>query len=90
VALSDESLVVAFTKGFHAGEVTGRSDHVERIREALEQVFGRKLRLETEVRDERPETQNPEGNGEEGSNTSAVELVRKGLSAEVVEEVRSS
>jgi DNA polymerase III gamma/tau subunit len=90
IELSDDSLTVAFEKEFHATELERRPDHIERITGALEGIFGRKLRLETAVRPgERPSTNAVEEDA--GSpDDSPVDLVRKGLGAEVVEEVTRS
>jgi DNA polymerase-3 subunit gamma/tau len=87
VDLNEQRILVGFGKSFHAEQITKRADLLERITGIIAQVFGRKLRLETTVGD-RP--------GEEASSTaevapsSAVDLVRSGLAAEVVEEVSRS
>ena len=85
-----DTLVVGFAKEFHAVELAKRPDHLERVNAALEQVFGRKVRIDPQVRsaDERPAAvQTPAVEVEEGD--TAVDLVRKGLSAEVVDEVKT-
>ena len=88
VSVSEDVLVVAFEKEFHASELAKRPDHIERITAVLEGVFGRKLGLETEVRPgERPAAA-PEI--EASPADGPVDLVRKGLGAEVVEEVTRS
>lgn len=87
IEVTDDRLVVGFEKEFHADALAKRSDHTERVNAVLEGVFGRKVRLETAIRpSERPRKTNPEI----GSNDdSPVDLVKKGLGAEVVEEVQS-
>src|SRR5581483_310006 len=45
-----DKLVVGFAKEFHAVELGKRPDHMERVNAAIEQVFGRKLRLDPQVR----------------------------------------
>jgi DNA polymerase-3 subunit gamma/tau len=88
VEVTEDSVVVGFEKEFHAGELQKRSDHIARITAVLEDVFGRKLRLETEVRPgERPSDGPPEAGSPDDS---PEDLVRKALGAEVVEEVRRS
>jgi len=85
-----DKLVVGFAKEFHAVELGKRPDHMERVNAAIEQVFGRKLRLDPQVRsaDERPVVaETPAVEVEEGD--TAVDLVRKGLGAEVVDEVKT-
>jgi len=84
VEANEQRILVGFDKPFHAEEITKRSDHIERISGVIAQVFGRKLRLETVV-GERPS----DGGASSGEVTppSAVDLVRNGLAAEVVEEV---
>jgi hypothetical protein len=88
IEVTPDALIVAFEKEFHAAELGKRPDHIERITSVLEGIFGRKLTLETEVRPgERPLA----GAEEVGSpDDSPVDLVRKGLGAEVVEEVTKS
>jgi DNA polymerase-3 subunit gamma/tau len=89
VEASDQRFIVGFAKKFHADELGKRPDHVERVNAALEQVFGRKLRMEAEVRpDERPLNVD-ELVVEASDQDTPVDLVRKGLGAEVVEEVQS-
>jgi DNA polymerase III subunit gamma/tau len=89
VELTPDSLVVGFEKDFHATELMKRPDHIERITGVLEQVFGRKLRLDTEVRPgERP--QSPVADIGSTPDDSPVDIVKKGLGAEVVEEVTRS
>ena len=81
--------MVGFAKEFHAVELNKRADHLARVNEALEQVFGRKVRIDAQVRpDERPAPAGaPVVEVEEGD--TAVDLVRKGLGAEVVDEVKT-
>lgn len=89
VELRDDAFVVAFEKDFHAVELSKRADHIERITSVLEGVFGRKLSLETDVRPgERPASDVEEEVG--SPDDSPVDLVRKGLGGEVVEEVTRS
>jgi DNA polymerase-3 subunit gamma/tau len=90
VQTTDDTLIVGFAKEFHAAELAKRADHMERVNNALEQVFGRKVRIDPQVRsaDERPAVpQAPVVEVEEGD--TAVDLVRKGLGAEVVDEVKT-
>jgi DNA polymerase III subunit gamma/tau len=88
IEATQDRLVVGFEKEFHAEQLTKRPDHIERINNVLPQVFGRKIRLDAQVRPgERPGSEAPAGNGAESS---AVDLVREGLGAEVVEEVTKS
>jgi hypothetical protein len=89
IELGADGLVVAFEKDFHATELMKRPDHIERITGVLEQVFGRKLRLDTEVRPgERPQA--PVADIGSTPDDSPVDIVKKGLGAEVVEEVTRS
>lgn len=91
VEISDDTLTVAFEKEFHATELERRPDHIERITGVLEGVFGRKLSLETEVRPgERPNAAEAEADEASSPDDSPVDLVRKGLGGEVVEEVTRS
>lgn len=91
VEISDDTLTVAFEKEFHATELERRPDHIERITAVLEGVFGRKLSLETEVRPgERPNAAEAQADETSSPDDSPVDLVRKGLGAEVVEEVTRS
>ncbi|HYZ92917.1 MAG TPA: DNA polymerase III subunit gamma/tau [Actinomycetota bacterium] len=91
IEATDDTLTVAFEKDFHATELEKRPDHIERITAVLEGVFGRKLRLETEVRPgERPSTAAAEAEEAASPDDSPVDLVRKGLGGEVVEEVTRS
>jgi DNA polymerase-3 subunit gamma/tau len=86
-----DTFKVAFEKDFHASELEKRPDHIERITSVLEGVFGRKLSLETEVRPgERPGAAAGEADEESSPDDSPVDLVRKGLGGEVVEEVTRS
>jgi len=89
VEAGEDKLVVGFTKEFHAAELAKRTDHLDRVNGALEEVFGRKLRIEPQVRaDERPPGADaPIVDAQEGD--TPVDLVRKGLAAEVVDEVKS-
>ncbi len=90
VELTPDSLIVGFEKDFHATELLKRPDHIERITGVLEQVFGRKLKMETEVRPgERPAGEQVEVI-ESTPDDSPVDIVKKGLGAEVVEEVTRS
>jgi DNA polymerase III subunit gamma/tau len=90
VELTPDSLIVGFEKDFHATELLKRPDHIERITGVLEQIFGRKLRLDTEVRPgERPAGEAAEV-VESAPDDSPVDIVKKGLGAEVVEEVTRS
>jgi DNA polymerase-3 subunit gamma/tau len=91
IEIADNKLVVGFDKDFHAQELVGKVEHVQRITDVLEQVFGRKLSLDPQVRSgERPS----ESNGGNGSSNDgahdAVDLVKRGLGAEVVGEVTTS
>jgi DNA polymerase-3 subunit gamma/tau len=87
IELDEERLVIGFEKEFHAGELTKRPDHLTRVNTAIAEVLGRKVQLVTEVRPaERP---NDDRAAEEIEEQSPVDLVKKGLGAEVVEEVQS-
>jgi DNA polymerase-3 subunit gamma/tau len=88
IALETDKLVVGFDKGFHAQELSSKVEHVQRVTDVLEQVFGRKLILEPQVREgERPRMEN---GAADAPGHDPVDLVKRGLSAEVVEEVRTS
>jgi hypothetical protein len=89
VEAGEDRLVVGFAKEFHAVELGKRPDHLERVNAALAEVFGRKLRIDPQIRpDELPVHAHPPAvEAEEGD--TAVDLVRKGLGAEVVDEVKS-
>jgi hypothetical protein len=88
--LTPDSLVVGFEKDFHATELLKRPDHIERITGVLEQIFGRKLRLDTEVRPGERPAGAPAEVVESTPDDSPVDIVKKGLGAEVVEEVTRS
>jgi hypothetical protein len=92
IDVDDARLVVGFEKAFHAEELQKRPIHIERITGVLEEVFGRKLRLDPEVRP--GETPGASAGSSDGSGSSPEEspedLVRKALGAEVVEEVGKS
>ncbi len=89
IEVSDDSLLVGFEKDFHAAELMKRPGHIERITGVLEQVFGRKLRLDSEVREgEKPQA--PMEDMGVSPDDSPVDIVKKGLGAEVVEEVTRS
>jgi DNA polymerase-3 subunit gamma/tau len=89
IEATDDKLIVGFEKDFHAEQLKKRPEHIERITGVLEEVFGRKLRLEPQVRaGERP---NDHASGaDQADEVSAEDLVRKTLGAEVVEEVSNS
>jgi DNA polymerase-3 subunit gamma/tau len=89
VEAGTDRFVVGFAKKFHAEELGRRPDHVERVNSALEQVFGRKLRMEAEVRPEERPVKVDEIADAAGADDTPVDLVRKGLGAEVVEEVQT-
>jgi DNA polymerase-3 subunit gamma/tau len=83
VELATDRLVVGFDKAFHAQQLQDKPEHVARITEVLEQIFGRKLALDPQLRDgeQRPDdgsTQQPK------DELDAVDLVKRGLGAEVV------
>jgi DNA polymerase-3 subunit gamma/tau len=89
VELATDRLIVGFEKAFHAQELQNKPEHVSRITDVLAQIFGRKLMLEPLIGSgaERPDdgsTAEPE------SDVDAVDLVKRGLGAEVVGEVRST
>jgi DNA polymerase-3 subunit gamma/tau len=89
VDVDDSRILVGFEKDFHAEQLRKRPEHIERITGVLEEVFGRKLRLEPDVRP----GQRPGGSGSSDAGpteASAEDLVRKALGAEVVEEVSKS
>jgi hypothetical protein len=89
VELTDERLLIGFEKEFHAGELAKRPDHIARVKAALEEVFGRKIDLATDVRPaDRPQSADQPAPAETEDQT-AVDLVKRGLGAEVVEEVQS-
>ena len=89
IEATDDKLVVGFEKDFHAEQLKKRPEHIERITGVLEEVFGRKLRLEPQVRaGERPGENG--GGADQDDEVSATDLVRKTLGAEVVEEVGNS
>jgi DNA polymerase III subunit gamma/tau len=84
IEIDEERVLVGFDKAFHADTLSKRPEHVERLTGVLSQVFGRRLRFETEVRPGgRPEA----GAVQEVSEPSAIDLVKTGLGAEIVEEV---
>ena len=89
VEAGEDKLVVGFAKEFHAVELAKRPDHLERVNTALEQIFGRKIRIDPQVRpDEQPARGEPAAvQADEGD--TPVDLLRKGLSAEVVDEVKT-
>ncbi len=90
VEVDDDKLVVGFEKDFHAEQLKKRPEHIERITGVLAEVFGRKLRLEPQVRvGERPGDSAGGKSGAMGEE-SPEDLVRKTLGAEVVEEVSNS
>ncbi len=90
IEATEDKLVVGFEKDFHAEQLKKRPEHIERITGVLEEVFGRKLRLEPQVRaGERPGDTGPPGASDAGE-VSPEDLVRKTLGAEVVEEVSNS
>jgi DNA polymerase-3 subunit gamma/tau len=88
VEIAGDKLVVGFDKDFHAQELVTKVEHIQRVNDVLEQVFGRKLQLDPQVRSgERPDGAN--GNGGDGNGAhDAVDLVRRGLGAEVVGEAK--
>jgi DNA polymerase III subunit gamma/tau len=89
IEVTDDKLVVGFEKDFHAEQLKKRPEHIERITKVLDEVFGRKLRLEPQVRaGERPGE--APGGADQADEVSAEDLVRKTLGAEVVEEVSNS
>jgi DNA polymerase III subunit gamma/tau len=90
IEVANDKLVVGFDKDFHAQELVGKVEHVQRITDVLEQVFGRKLALDPQVRaGDRPQTSGGNGTSNTGAHD-AVDLVKRGLGAEVVGEVSSS
>jgi DNA polymerase-3 subunit gamma/tau len=89
IELDDDRLVVGFEKNFHAEQLTNRPDHITRINTVLSGVLGRKVHMQAEVRPgEHPGKEAPAENG--GGAPSAVDLVREGLGAEVVEEAQKT
>ena len=89
IEVTDDKLVVGFEKDFHAEQLKKRPEHIERITGVLEEVFGRKLRLEPQVRAGEKPGENG-GGADQADEVSATDLVRKTLGAEVVEEVGNS
>jgi DNA polymerase III subunit gamma/tau len=92
IAIEGDKLVVGFDKDFHAQELITKVDHVQRVNDVLEQVFGRKVILEPRVQpDGRPNgTSNGSGESTEPAAVDAVDLARRALGAEVVGEVTKS
>jgi DNA polymerase-3 subunit gamma/tau len=90
IEVNEKTLVVGFEKAFHAEELQKRPDHIERITAVLEEVFGRKLRLDPQVRPGERPGDTALAAGGATSEESAEDLVRKTLGAEVVEEVSNS
>jgi DNA polymerase-3 subunit gamma/tau len=89
VQADEDKLVVAFAKEFHAAELNKRPDHLERVNAALSQVFGRKIHMDAQVRPgDKPAPAEPPA-VEAADGDTPVDLVRKGLAAEVVDEVRT-
>jgi DNA polymerase-3 subunit gamma/tau len=90
IEIAGDKLVVGFDKDFHAQELVNKVEHVQRVTDVLEQVFGRKLMLDAQVRSGgRPdEGEATHGNGNGAQD--AVDLVRRGLGAEVVGEVTTT
>ena len=86
VELDGDKLIVGFDRDFHAEQLTSKPEHVQRLNDVMEQVFGRKLNLKPQV-GARPSETGSNGDAQEHD---AVDLVKKGLGAEVVEEVSSS
>jgi DNA polymerase III subunit gamma/tau len=86
IEIEGDRLIVGFERGFHAQEILKRHDHIQRITDVLEQVFGRKINLDAQVKPgERPGNENvapPEQD--------AADLVKRALGAEVVGEVSKS
>lgn len=87
VELTSDRLVVGFDKAFHAQELTNKPEHIARITEVLEQVFGRKLMLDPQIAGERPDDGSSAAPATE---VDAVDLVKRGLGAEVISEVPSN
>jgi DNA polymerase-3 subunit gamma/tau len=88
VELAPDRLIVGFAKEFHAQELTNKPEHITRVTEVLEQIFGRKLQLEPQVggvqRPSNCEAATP------ASEVDAVDLVKRGLGAEVIGEVSTT
>ena len=92
IEIADNKLVVGFDKDFHAQELVTKVEHVQRVNDVLEQVFGRKLTLDPQVRSgERPNEHGSNGGGGNGNSAQdAVDLVKRGLGAEIVGEVTAT
>ena len=85
--IAGDKLVVGFDKGFHAQELTAKVEHVQRVNDVLEQIFGRKLTLDPQVRAGQRPADAASANGGNGNGADdAVDLVRRGLGAEIVGE----
>ena len=87
VELTEKALVVGFDQPFHAETLMTRPEHVQRINDVLEQVFGRKVLLKTDVGGARP---GDAGGAAPSGEQDAVDLLKRGFAAEVVEEVSTS
>jgi DNA polymerase-3 subunit gamma/tau len=90
IEIAGNKLVVGFDKDFHAQELVTKVEHVQRVNDVLEQVFGRKLTLDPQVRaGQRPNDGGSNGGGGNGNGAhDAVDLVKRGLGAEIVGEAK--
>jgi DNA polymerase-3 subunit gamma/tau len=90
IEIAGSKLVVGFDKDFHAQELVTKVEHVQRVNDVVEQVFGRKLTLDPQVRaGQRPNDGGSNGGGGNGNGAhDAVDLVKRGLGAEIVGEAK--
>ncbi len=87
IALEGDRIAVGFDKDFHAQELITKVDHVQRINDVLEQVFGRKVLLEARVQGGgRPAAHGGDTSTDPAAHD-AVDLAKRALGAEVVKEV---
>jgi DNA polymerase III subunit gamma/tau len=88
IRIEKGQLVVGFERKFHAEAIAAPS-HLEHLNPALEEAFGEKLRLRPEISPgERPGRTGDVVPASADAEESPVDLVKRGLSAEVVEEVK--
>ncbi len=91
IAEEDDALVIGFDRQIHLDGILRRPDKLQSVLKAVAEVFGRKLQIKGELRAEgsgtQPEVQEAPAPAE--NSDSPVDLVKRGLGAEVVEEVDS-
>ena len=88
IAITDEEIEVGFDKDFHAVELERRQKHVEQLNDAVEEVFGRRLRFVPRIEAGAKAGAEPEEPSVD--ETDPVDLVVRDLGAEVVEEAEGS